>query len=391
MAFNFGQVDYFSDPMSYPNPVIEALARAITLPRFKGVVYQNMGAPYAPITNKQYDVYSRSKSTRNGNIGSAWGASATTGLSMPAQFCNGLTIGHELKIDDEIVVISHVDRSANTVDVFERGRSGTAAAAHAANAPFTVIGFASRDADLKNTEGVTENTLKRINYVKTVYELLDWEKGAELERQGISSDNIIPLLQQEAGLRVAETLSYMAIHSRKHLGTRNSPYSTSGLLASLVDKGVDNSCPIQVYDADSNPINENMLHAALDQVFTYGSPDSIILSLDNSNKFKFWHGHGLDVTIGTTRADHGVGRWVDHYDYNGVSLKLVIDADMPNDKIAIVTSADLKKGWLVNDMLTTKTEPAPSTREFRESIQGTLGFLVENVGYSHILIENLTI
>ena len=394
MAFDFGITDYFSDPRSQPHPVIEALAKAITMPARKGVVYQMMGPPPTPITNKEFEVYSRSKSTRNGVIGAtAWTNSATSGLEIDVPYINGLTVGHQLKIDDEIVVVSAVDRSAGTISVFGRGMCETTAATHAAGAKFEVVGFASRDTDLKNTEGVMESTLRRKNYVQTIYELLDWEKGAELERKGLAKENVIAMLQEEAGIRVAETLSKMAIHGRRQLGTRNIPYATNGLLASLVDKGDNNECPIKVYDA-SGPITETKLHDALDMVFDYGNPDAIILSNKNARKFKSFPNMGdesIITNIQTTRGDTGVGRHVTHYDYNGTSLQLVIDIDMPDDKIVLATTADLKKGWLAGDALTTKVEPTLSSREYRESIQGTIGFLVENVGYSHLLIQGVTV
>lgn len=393
MAFNFGQVSDFSDTNSIANPVIAALASAINLPRFKGATYQRMGAPVVPIKTKQYDVWSRTSTTRNGIIGTAavgdWGGTApTTALPVAAAYNAGLTVGHVLKVDNEIVVVKSVNRGANTIDVFARGAAGTTAAAHTTGAAFTVIGFAGRDVDLKNAESVSEASLKCPNYIQTIYEMLDWTKGAELMRQGLSTENVVALLRQEAGIRVAGMLSNMAINGVKQLGTANIPYMSSGLLASLEDTA-GASRPIQRYNASSAALDETKLLAALDQVFATGSPDSIILSLYNANKFKSFVGAGKDVTIATDRMDTGAGRSIDHYDYNGVRLDLVIDADMPNDRIAIVTSADLKKGWLDGDMLTTKEEPTLSTREKRESIQGSVGFLVENVGYNHLEIYGL--
>jgi len=300
----------------------------------------------------------------------------------------GLTVGHVLKIGSEIVVVSDVDHTGNTIDVFARGAAGSTAASHTTAAAFTVIGFAGRDVDLKNTESVSEASLKCPNYIQSVFELLDWTKGAELMRQGLSTENVVALLRQEAAIRVAETLSNMAVNGVKQLGTASIPYMSSGLLASLEDT-TGSTRPIQRYNASSAAIDETKLCAALDQVFAVGSPDSIVLSLYNSNKFKAFTGSGKDVTIATDRMDTGAGRSIDHYDYNGVRLDLVIDADMPNDKIAIVTTADLKKGWLEGDALTIKEEPAASSRERRESIQGSVGFLVENVGYNHLEIYGL--
>jgi hypothetical protein len=385
----------FDDPNSYADPIIEALAVAVSMPAFKGTVYQIMGAPMAPITQKEYEVYSRTKSTRNGVIGAGWNATDTTNLPVSPAAAVGLTVAHQLRVENEIVVVSRIDHGANTIDVYGRGMSGTAATAHAAGAPFIVIGSATLDTVLHNVEGVSEHTLARNNFVQTVSETFSWEKSAELDRKGLSG-RLMDLQRLEAGQRVAETLAFMAIHGVKHRGTPSQPFATSGLLASLVDRGRDSECPILTYNAAGSPLNETMLRAALDQVFVYGSPDAMIMSLANAERFLAFTGAssavwGIPTNINTGPADTGLGRQITHYNYNGATLRFVIDADMPSDKMAIVTSADLKKGWLENDALRHTEEPAKNSRVHTEAIHGTVGFLVENVGYNHILIENLTV
>lgn len=394
MPFNFGQLSEFSDANSQMSPVMAALAKAISLPRFKGAIYQRMGAPMVPLKTKQFDVYSRTKNTRSGIIGTAavgdWGGTApTTGLPIPASSIAGLSIGHVIQVDNEVMILKSVNKTANTVDVYARGAGGTTAATHTTGASFSVIGFAGRDEDLKNATGAWEQTLKFANYTQTIFEMLDWKKGAELERQGLAVENVVAILRQEAAIRVAEMLSTMSVRGIKQLGVADgTPYMSAGLLAQLEDTA-GATRPIQRYNASSAALDETKLRAALDQVFSYGSPDTIALSLYNANKFLTFSGSGKDVTIATDRMDTGAGRTVDHYDYNGIRLNLLVDADMPNDRVAIVTMADLKKGWLEGDMLTTKTEPSLSTREKRESIQGSVGFLVENVGYNHLEIYGL--
>ncbi len=393
--FNFGAVSEFSDAESIASPIIAALAKTIKLPRFKGAIYQLMGAPMVPIKEKAFEVYSRSKNTRAGVIGTAgsgtdWGSTSdTTALPIPADSIAGLSVGHVLKVDSEVMIVKSVDKSGNTIDVFARGAGGTTAATHSTGAAFSVLGFAGRDEDLKNAQGATETTLKYTNYVQTVYELLDWKKGAELIRKGLSTENIVAILRQEAAIRVAEMLSTMAVLGVKQLGADGgTPYMSAGLLAQLEDTA-GATRPILRYNASSAAIDETKLRAALDSVFGVGSPDTIVLNLYNANKFLGFTGASKDVTIQTERLDTGAGRSVDHYDYNGVRLDLLIDADMPNDKIAVVTKGELKKGWLDGDALTTVEEPALSSREKRESIQGSVGFLVENVGYSHLEIYGL--
>ena len=149
MAFAFGENNDFTDSNSILVPVIAALAKAVTLPRFKGAVFQAMRAPQIGIKTKQFDIYSRSKNQRTGVIGTAavgdWGAvGPTTAMPIPASSIAGLAIGHVLKVDSEVVVISAIDKVANTVGLFARGAGGTTAAIHTTSAAFTVIGYAGQ-------------------------------------------------------------------------------------------------------------------------------------------------------------------------------------------------------------------------------------------------------
>jgi hypothetical protein len=396
MSFNYGTVSEFSDANSIANPVISALAKAIQLPAFKGALYQKASPPMVPIKQKTFEVYSRSKTTRNGVIGTAgsgtdWGSTSdTTALPIAAAYLVGLSIGHVLKVDSEVMVISAIDRSGNTIDVHARGAGGTTAATHTTGAAFSVIGFAGRDADLKNVTASNEATLKYTNYVQSVFEVLDWKKGAELQRQGLSAANAIAVIREEAAIRVAEMLSAMAVNGVKQLGADGgTPYMSAGLLSQLEDTA-GSTRPILRYNASSAALSETILKGALDTVFATGSPDTIVCSLAKANLFAGFLGAGKDVTIQTGRDDTGAGRWVDHYDYNGIRLGIMVDADMVADKVAIVTMGKIRKGWLEGDMLNTQKEPDLSSREHRESITGSVGFLVEDVGYDHIEIYGLT-
>ena len=93
MAFAFGQFNEFSDSVTIGDPVIEAVARAIQLGPFHGKFYEAMSAPQTSITQKEFEIYTRTKTTRDGATGAAaWGADATTGLSINADSIKGKTL-----------------------------------------------------------------------------------------------------------------------------------------------------------------------------------------------------------------------------------------------------------------------------------------------------------
>jgi hypothetical protein len=163
MAFNFGQFNEFSDDVTFADPIVMAVAKAIELGPFTGKFYEAMGAPAATIQTKEFKIYNRTVTSRNGATDAAWNGTATTGLGIADDALKGLTIGHVLDIGGEVVVIKEIDRNAGTISVHERGAGGTTAAAHDSGTTFDVIGFAGNDSDLKNVESVTEATTEGSN------------------------------------------------------------------------------------------------------------------------------------------------------------------------------------------------------------------------------------
>lgn len=389
MAFAFGQFNEFSDSVTRHDPVIEAVARAINIGTFKGRFFQAMGAPAATITQKAFEVYTRSKTSRNGTIDANWDDDDTTGLGVSDSSLNGLTIGHVLDIGGEIVVISGINRSAGTISVYKRGDGGSTAAAHSSGAAFEVIGFAGNDTDLKNVESMTESTSKWENYVQTVFEVIDWTKHGELTRKGLDSANATALLIQEAQIRVAELLSIMAIRGVKAKAISDATrYMSAGLLAQLSDT---TNRGARTYDVNG-VLTETKFKAALKNLFDNGgTANTIWVSPTCKEYINAFLGANSMVTLTADASKHTAGGvYVDSYNYEGKILQVEVDVDMPNDKIAIVNQAKCKKGWLSDDGLRLVDEPTKSSREKRKSLQGSLGFLIEDVGVDHILLTGIT-
>ena len=391
MSFEFGQFNEFSDSVAAADPVIFAVARMINLGRNTGAFYQAMNPVDVTIDAKEYDIYGRSKTSRNGVIGSSnWTSSATTGLSMSAAAVKGLTVGHVLDIGGERVVVASVNRSANTIDVLARGAAGTTAAAHTAGAAYKVVGFAGTDTDLKNVESVNEITNIFRNFCQTVFETIDWTKHGDLVNKGHSETQASILLTREAEIRVAEMLSTMAINGLKEKQTSSSTrYMSAGLLQQLTDTA-SGTREVLTYNA-SGVLTEAKLMAALKQVFETGAPDTIWCSPTVKTYINNLNIANSALAINANKDDHtGGGLYISHIDYEGAILAVRVDRDMPDSNLAIVTQRDIKKGWLKDDGLVMKDEPSKSTRELRKSIQGSVGFMVEGVGQDHILMTGIT-
>ena len=389
MAFNFGQFNEFSDSVTAGDPVIEALARAIQPSPFQGVFYQAMGAPTTSLTQKAFEVYTRTKTSRDGTIDADWDGDDVTGLGVSDDSLKGLTVGHVLDIGGEVVIVKGVDRENGQIAVLSRGYAGTTAASHSSGDGFRVIGFAGNDTDLKNVEGVNEATTRWENYVQTVFEVLDWTKHGELTRKGLSPAQATQVLVEEAEIRVAEMLSRMSIWGLKAKATNaTNRYMSAGLLQQLNDTANRGARRFNVNGLLTEAAFKAAIKAMVDEG---GDANTIICGTTAKPWINAFLGADSSTVFTDTNGNHTAGgRYVDSYNYEGKLFKVMVDADMPSDRIAIVNLADCKKGWLADDGLRLVDEPQASSREFRKSLQGSVGFLIENVGANHTLLYGIT-
>lgn len=391
MPFEFGQFNEFSDPVAANDPVIFAVAKRMNLGRNTGTFYQAMNPVDVTLDSKQYDIYGRSKTSRNGVIGASnWDDDDVTGLSMSAAAVKGLTRGHVLEIGSERVIVKSVNRSNNTIEVFARGAAGTTAAAHTAGAAYKVVGFAGNDTDLKSVESVNEVTNVFVNYIQTVFETCDWTQHADLVSKGLSETQASIRLVSEAEVRVAELLATMAINGKKDKQVSTvTRYMSAGLLQQLTDTA-SSTREVLTYNA-SGDLTEAKLMAALKQVFENGAPDTIWCSPTVKTYINNLNIANSALALNANKDDHtGGGLYISHIDYEGAILAVRVDRDMPDSNLAIVTQSSIKKGWLKNDGLRMCDEPTDSSREKRKSLQGSLGFMVEGVGQDHILVTGIT-
>lgn len=389
MPFAFGSFNEFSDSVTKGDPIIEAIARSIKLGPFTGKFYEAMGAPSASISQKEFKVYSRSKTVRGGAIDANWDDDDTTGLGVADTALVGITVGHVLDIGGEVVIVKAVDRSNGTISVYKRGDGGTTAAAHTSGATFEVIGSANADEDLPNVEAVSETTSEWSNYVQTVFEKINWTKHGELKRKGLSDANATFVLLREAEIRVAEMLAKMAIRGVKAQATNSSNrYMSAGLLAQLADVSNRNAA---VYNVNGL-LTEAKFKAALKARFDAGaSLDTIWCSPTAKEYLNHFIGSNSAVMLTDSVSNHTAGGiYATKYNYEGALLDIRVDADMPNDRIAVVNQGKCKKGWLEGDGLRQADEPSRSSRETVKSIQGSIGFLIEDVGTDHLLLYGIS-
>lgn len=390
MPFNIGLHTEYDDPISILDPLVAIAAKKVRMGAHKGAFYNALKAPAQSITSKVFQVYGRSFTERKGALrGAGWNASSTTGLIVSDNLANVITRGTVLKIGDELVIVKSVVRTsgAATIDVFARGAGGTTAATHAGTNVAVGIAHAGNDTDLKSVESFSENTNGYENYAHTLFEVIDYTKSQEiLGRKGLGDANI-PLLQAEAMQRVANHLAATALWSRKQKGNETIPYLTAGLFQQLEDTAGINSSTRNVnrFNFAAATFNETNWKNALTKAFTVGNPETILCSAAIKRKFNDFNS-GI---IKTDRADKTAGYDITSYEFEGKKLSFLVDEDMPDNRICVLTLGLCQKGWLEGDMLRIVDEPSASSREKRASIQGTVGVIIDGVGYDHLDIYNV--
>lgn len=383
---------HLDDPKTILDPLIRGMAAEIKLGKDEGIIYERLGAPEEKVNNFEFEIFDRSRTSLTGVIGdgaaTGWADnSTTTDLPMTAAAVGILTVGHVLLVEDEQVVVSAVDRSANTIDVVSRGFATSTAASHADTTAFKVIGSAVNNTDLKNIESFAELSGKYKNYCQRFAETIDQEFDDELQARKAFEQK--PQLIKEAMDRMFRKLATTTILGRKSLKTKSSPYSTSGLLQQLAEGG-DARTALR-YNASGVTSPESVLKNALLAVWAAGgNPTHIYLSPANKRKFDPLNeqfirmGRGEAGVIGT---DNGTA-----YMYQNTTLPFVQDKDLPDSRICIVTESMIRKGWRTGDILRgPNPEPRDSTLELRWSIYGSWFLEVKGVGVDHIDLYNVAI
>jgi len=313
--------------------------------------------------------------------GADWDSTGdVTALPVASGEIDRITIGDVLKVENEIVVVKAVDRSAFTVDVYERGAGESVAEAHGTGAIVaTIVGNAHEEGKVQ-PEAMAEGTTKFTNYMQLVEESIDLSKADtdQARKTGRTAD----VLKMEALERVIRDLAQSSIYGVSRAPAAGQPAMTRGLLTWLqLSGGISTNV--------GGAFTETALKGILNDVrMAGGSPNAIVMSVAKKNAFNAF------TSADATRQDvndKSAGRIIERYLADGLgALPVVVDLDFPDDMVAVVDTRKMVKGWKVNDTLAFVPETNTSSRQNVETLQGKYGLAVENVGQSHGLLTGLT-
>lgn len=381
--FDLGLHTTLKDSNSILDPEVVAISERISPLQAKefGRVWDLFTVKDAPFITDEYEVLTRgytSPVVTLGTVGSGtdWdSASDTTALPITAGTIDRLTVGDILLVDSEIVVVKSVDRTGNTIDVYERGAGDTSGATHTA-VTAKIIGNAHLEG-VVDPEAMAETTEKVTNYLQLVEELIDLSKedSDQARKTGRTED----ALKAEAMERVMRDLARTAIYGVARAGTASIPAMTRGLISHLYD--VSGAIKTSVGGAFSETALKNILD---DVRSAGGTVNAIVLSVANK---RIANGFTGADQIQVDRGERMGGHVLDGYIADGFgAIPFVVDVDMPNDKVAVVNTRFLWKGWKQNDQLRFVDEPVSNSREKKQSLQGKFGLVVDGVGRTHGLL-----
>lgn len=339
-----------------------------------------------PLQTDEYEILTRNYTAPDvtlGTVGSGtdWNSTSdTSALPVTSGTIDRLTIGDILLVDDEIVVVSAVDRSGNTIDVYERGAGDTTGATHTTSTVAKIIGNTHEEGKVQG-EAMAETTGKLTNYAQLVEEVVDLSKADTDQARKVGRTELF--LKTEAMERVMRDLARNSIYGTARVNTASIPAMTRGLLSHLNDVAGG------IKTAVSGAFTETSLKNILDDVRAAGgSVNAIVMSVANK---RIANGFTGADHIQTTRDSREGGQVLDAYIADGLGrIPFVVDIDFPDDKVAVVNSRFMTKSWKVNDTLRFVPETNVNSRERKETLQGKFGLAMEQIGRSHGLLTGLT-
>lgn len=296
----------------------------------------------SPVSNLKYEMALKDETVFSGNIWdgtNGWDNSAVSGLPITAALAGVITNYAVLKVENEIVVVKSVDRTANTIEVFKRGAGATTPAAHNDWVEAQVLGF-NMPRGVKDIEAnfkeqkidfnvVGKYTVPSLKYTKE--QLTENRKYyGEAGSKDFISEQIL-----EKDKDLLKTTNKLLIHGTREEWAEWEPGMTRGILeeAELRGNVVTSVGAITSLDVIDDALTASRNKWGKANVLLCGSAtfdDIQKLGVVENQRPQILN--RLEVELGT--------RVVSIYTKVG-QLFLVMDLDMPDDKAVVLNTQDI--------------------------------------------------
>jgi hypothetical protein len=317
-----------------------------------------------------------------------WNNADTTGLEITNETADIINVGDEIRVNDEWMVVSAVDRTVDAaeISVFARGHGGTTPAAHAADDVIYIVGSAHVEGTVDG-DAILEDNVEKINYCQILEEPISVTKTSKNQKYEDVPDKMDEA-RKKAMSRALRKLNNSCLFGVADAGSKTLPRSTGGIRFFLAGSA-DN---INVNAA--GPFTEAILKSTLLLVAKRGgTPDVILCSADVKsviNGFNSTASAGVQTRV--DRLEKVAGTLVDFYEGEAVG-RLAIFADPllrhAHGEAYILNTKKMGKMWFKDDTLRYAPEPGNS-RTFEETLQGQFTLKLKDTATDFARIYGIT-
>jgi hypothetical protein len=316
----------------------------------------------------------------SGEVGVAgWNSTDTAALPVTAALTSIVQIGDALRVGDEVVVVANVNRSANTIDVHERGFGSTSGASHSSGDDIYIIGSAHVESTV-NQDGLVEDNVERKNYMQLIEEPVVLSVSAKNQKnQDVTSR--LDEIRTKALSRALRKLNLSLLLGEAAARTATKPGSMGGLDYWLrTTSGAIN-------DDYSGTWTEAKFKATLQRIADRGGLATHIIC-STAQKAVF---NALNASsVQTVRDERTAGGFITFYEADALgTLEIVADPSLPDalGVMYVVNARKISKVWMTEDSLRFEAEPANS-RTIHETLQGQVTLKIKDVVTDHARIFN---
>jgi len=338
-----------------------------------------------PVESEKIRWFDAESATLEGDTGAGWAISVTTALPIDAALAALVNVGDLLRVEDEYVVVSAVDRVGNTIDVYGRGHGGTTDVAHGAAVGVYIVGSANVEGTVDG-DSLVEDNIERTNYIQLAEEPVELTVTASGQLYE-DVESKMDEMREKALRRALIKANKSALFGVADAGTKTTPRSAGG-----IGFYIENDANAVNTDA-AGAFDESVLKATLIELAKRGgSPDLILCSPAIKSIINGFNTSGTNPTVFVGEESRQAGQLVDFYNGEGVGRLAVVSDPVLNesfDQLFIVNSRKLAKAWFANDELRFVSEPSNS-RTIKETLQGQFTFMVKDVRTDHARIYDLT-
>jgi hypothetical protein len=387
MSFDTTVGKFLTSDSSFLTDDIKAIARLVEGRNSVTLDLIPEGAAAESVTITWYDSLSNSL---QGAVGAATWADGvdTTGLDVSALTSKIVNIGDVLLVGNEQVIVSAVDRGANTIDVFARGHGATSGAAHNAGVTIYIIGNAQIEGTVDG-DSIIEDNEQKLNYVQLFEEPIGWSKTAQNQRYDDRS-SLRDDAEMKAMSRFLKKLNLTALFGEPVARTGTTAGTAGGLSYYIANATGANTVSV------GGALTEAKLITLLQQIAADGGMPNVILCspLDKAliNTFNLAASTTAHTWTVTDRADRGAGNLVNFYDSQDLGiLQIVVDPLLVPGKgeLYVLNTRKMFKHWFVNDAMRFEPENSNS-RSFAETLQGQCTFSFKDAGIDFGILTGIT-